>query len=289
MPMDSLLSDPVVLVSILLLGMLAGTLGGMLGVGGSIVMIPGLAILFSLGRTPEPNQHLFQASAMIVNVVVSVPAALRHRKADALVPEALLWMLPAALASVLLGVWISNLPVFSGVDGGRWLGKLMAAFMVYVIVMNILKLRTRKDSATSSRPRVTPFRATSVGLTMGTVAGLLGIGGGSVAVALQQALLKLPLRQCIANSSAVICISAAVGAIYKNATLAQHATEASPIDWRASLLIALLLTPTAWVGSRIGSGLTHSLPIRQVRIAFICLMVVAAWKMSGLPFGLPGG
>ena len=286
--MDSLLSDPVVLVSILLLGLLAGTLGGMLGIGGSIVMIPGLAILFSLGRTPDPNQHLFQASAMIVNVVVSVPAALRHRKADAMVPEALLWMLPAALVSVLLGVWVSNLPVFSGADGGRWLGKLMAVFMVYVILMNILKLRARKEQAVGAGPRITPAGATWVGVVMGAVAGLLGIGGGSVAVALQQAILRLPLRKCIANSSAVICVSATVGAIYKNATLAQHATEASPINFQASLLIAVLLAPTAWVGARIGSGLTHSLPIRQVRIAFICLMVVAAWKMAGLPLGLAG-
>jgi uncharacterized protein len=287
--MDSLLSDPVVLVSILLLGLLAGTLGGMLGVGGSIVMIPGLAILFSLGRTPEPNQHLFQASAMIVNVVVSVPAALRHRKADALVPEALVWMMPAALVSILLGVWVSNLPIFSGADGGRWLGRLMAGFMVYVIVTNILKLRTRKGLADTVEARVTPAGATGVGLAMGSVAGLLGIGGGSVAVALQQAVLKLPLRKCIANSSAVICVSATIGAIYKNATLAQHATEASPIDWRASLLIAFLLAPTAWVGARIGSGLTHSLPIRQVRIAFIGLMIVAAWKMAGLPINLTSG
>jgi uncharacterized protein len=287
--MDSLLSDPVVLVSILLLGLLAGTLGGMLGVGGSIVMIPGLAILFSLGRTPEPNQHLFQASAMIVNVVVSVPAALRHRKADALVPEALVWMMPAALVSILLGVWVSNLPIFSGADGGRWLGRLMAGFMVYVIVTNILKLRTRKGLADTVEARVTPAGATGVGLAMGSVAGLLGIGGGSVAVALQQAVLKLPLRKCIANSSAVICVSATIGAIYKNATLAQHATEASPIDWRASLLIAFLLAPTAWVGARIGSGLTHSLPIRQVRVAFIGLMIVAAWKMAGLPMSLTSG
>jgi len=287
--MDSLLSDPVVLVSILLLGLLAGTLGGMLGIGGSIVMIPGLAILFSLGRTPAPNQHLFQASAMIVNVVVSVPAALRHRKADALVPEALVWMLPGALVSILLGVWVSNLPVFSGAEGGRWLGKLLAVFMVYIIVMNILKLRARKEQMIGDGPCVTPVGATSVGLAMGTAAGLLGIGGGTIAVALQQSLLKLPLRKCIANSSAIICVSATIGAIYKNATLAQHATEASPVNWQASLLIAFLLAPTAWVGARIGSGLTHTLPIKQVRIAFICLMAVAAWKMAGLPFGVTGG
>lgn len=280
-----LLSDPVVLISLVLLGVIAGTLGGMLGVGGSIVMIPGLAVLFSLDRTPEPNQHLFQAAAMIVNVAVSVPATLRHRKADALVADALLWMLPAALVFVIAGVWVSNLPVFEGADGGRWLGRLLAVFLVYVIVMNVQKLRAKSPAESVDGRRVTPVRGLTVGSVMGTIAGLLGIGGGAIAVPLQQLLLKLPLRSCIGNSSAIICISAAVGAIYKNATLAQHVSGSSPVDWRMSLVIAAMLAPTAWAGARLGASLTHSLPLRQVRLAFIALMAVAAWKMAALPFG----
>ncbi len=280
-----LLSDPVALISLVLLGVIAGILGGMLGVGGSVVMIPGLAILFSFDRTPEPNQHLFQAAAMIVNVVVSVPATLRHRKAGALVADALVWMLPAALVFVVVGVWVSNLPIFEGADGGRWLGRLLAVFLVYVIVMNIQKLRDSTAPASVDGRRVTPVRGSAVGAVMGTIAGLLGVGGGAIAVPLQQLLLKLPLRSCIGNSSAIICISATIGAIYKNATLTQHVNGSSPVDWRMSLLIAAMLAPTAWAGARLGASLTHSLPLRQVRLAFIALMAVAAWKMAALPFG----
>lgn len=285
--MGTLLNDPVMYVLILLLGLLAGALGGMLGVGGSVVMIPGLAILFSFNKSAEPNQHLFQASAMIVNVVVSVPAMLRHRKAGALVSDALVWMLPAALVFILVGVWVSNLPVFEGAAGGRWLGRLLAVFLVYVIVLNSLKLRTRTPAEQVDAKHVTPARGLTVGAVMGTIAGLLGIGGGAIAVPLQQVLMKLPLRNCIGNSSAIICISAGVGAIYKNATLAQHTSiaGANPIDWHTSLLIAVLLAPTAWFGSRLGAGLTHRLPLRQVRVAFILLMAVAAWKMAAI---LPG-
>jgi uncharacterized protein len=283
--MTLLLTDPVALAALVLLGVVAGTLGGMLGVGGSVVIIPGLAVLFSFDRTPDPNQHLFQAAAMIVNVVVSVPAALRHRKADALVADALVWMLPAALVFVVLGVWVSNLPIFEGADGGRWLGRMLAVFLVYVIVVNVRKLRARSPAEGVDGRRVTPVRGLTVGSVMGTIAGLLGIGGGAIAVPLQQLLLKLPLRHCIGNSSAIICISAAIGAVYKNATLAQHVSGASPVDWRMSLLIAAMLAPTAWAGARLGASLTHSLPLRQVRLAFIALMAVAAWKMAALPFG----
>lgn len=287
--MGTLLHDPVMYVLILLLGLLAGALGGMLGVGGSVVMIPGLAILFSLNKSAEPNQHLFQASAMIVNVVVSVPAMLRHRKAGALVGDALVWMLPGALVFILIGVWVSNLPVFEGAAGGRWLGRLLAVFLVYVMVVNILKLRTKSPIEKVNTKLVTPARGLTVGAVMGTIAGLLGIGGGAIAVPLQQVLMKLPLRNCIGNSSAIICISAGVGAIYKNATLGPHMPVDGPAGWRISLLIALLLAPTAWFGSRLGAGLTHSLPLRQVRVAFILLMAVAAWKMAAIPPGLVFG
>lgn len=284
--MSQLLTDPLALTFLLLLGVIAGTLGGMLGVGGSIVMIPGLAVLFSLDRTPEPNQHLFQAAAMIVNVAVSIPATLRHRRAGALVPDALVWMLPMALVFVIVGVWVSNLPIFQGADGGRWLGRILAVFMVYVIVMNILKLHSKQPSESVDSQHITPARSGAVGAVMGTIAGLLGIGGGAVAVPLQQTLMRLPLRNCIGNSSAIICISAAIGAVYKNASLAQHAHGNETVSWPMSLLIAALLAPTAWLGARLGASLTHRLPLRQVRLAFIALMAAAAWKMAGLPFGL---
>jgi uncharacterized membrane protein YfcA len=128
---------------------------------------------------------------------------------------------------------------------------------------------------------------------MGTIAGLLGIGGGAVAVPLQQTLLGLPLKRCIANSSTIICLTAGFGAIYKNATLAGRVTPetaaqlealgAAPIDGAAGLALGLLLAPTAWAGGRLGASLTHALPLPAIRTAFIGLMVVAAWKMAALP------
>ncbi|MEM6854651.1 MAG: sulfite exporter TauE/SafE family protein [Planctomycetota bacterium] len=289
------------LLQVAVLGLVAGTLGGMLGVGGSTVMIPGL--VFILGRPTGTEQHLYQASAMIANVAVSVPAALRHRKAGAMTPAALRWMLPAALVCVVIGVALSNLPIFAGPDGGIWLGRLLAVFLVYVIYANVRKLITSKNSrdltgpgaaanapvktnetATDTPTQATPARGLVVGSLMGTTAGLLGIGGGAVATPLQQTLMKLPLRSCIANSSAIICVSAAVGAVYKNLSLSSQPVPAGvePFTWVQGLTLGLLLAPTAFVGGRLGATLTHRLPLRTIRVAFIVLMVVACWKMAAL-------
>ena len=54
------------------IGLAGGILGGMLGIGGSIIVIPLLSIVNG------PNQQLYQATAMIMNVAVGASATLNH-------------------------------------------------------------------------------------------------------------------------------------------------------------------------------------------------------------------
>ncbi len=265
-------------IAMLATGLVAGTLGGMLGVGGSVIMIPVMVVLFGQNKTTGHNQHLYQAAAMIVNIAVVVPAAIRHRKAGAIQPHVLKLVMPFALAFILVGVWLSNRPFFHDNDGAVRLGRVLAAGLVYIIAMNIKRLiKPRRD--TVSDGRTTLPRGGLVGTVMGLVAGLMGVGGGGVAVPLQQQVMRLPLRNCIANSTAIICLTAGFGALYKNATLAGHG-----LDWRLSLMLAGLLAPTAIVGGYLGGKLTHTLPLKAVRIAFILLMCAAAWKLAAIPW-----
>jgi len=260
-----------VLLEVLGIGMVAGVLGGLLGVGGSTIIIPGLTLVFGY------HQHLYQAAAMVANVAVSVPAARRHWLAGAAEVRALRWILPMAVVFVMVGVWLSNCAFFQGAEGGLWLGRILAAFLVYVVVVNVKRLVDGSRGASRGNATVTASRSVAVGGVMGTIAGLLGIGGGAVAVPLQQVLLRLPLRTCIANSSAVICVSSAVGAVYKNASLGQHG-----YGWRESIVLALLLSPSCWLGGHLGAALTHSLPVWLVRVCFVVLMLGAAVKMAAV-------
>jgi uncharacterized membrane protein YfcA len=110
---------------------------------------------------------------------------------------------------------------------------------------------------------------------MGLAAGLTGIGGGALAVPMQQVFLRMPLRKAIANSACTIVFSAIIGSIYKNVTLpfVHHIAV-----WE-SVLIALTLIPAAFIGSWIGARLTHRLPRQPVRIIFILLLVASVWVM----------
>ena len=83
---------------LILVGLVAGGSGGLLGIGGSVVMIPGMVFLFGseqqLGREP---QHLYQAAAMIVNFFVMLPAVWQHWRAKAPLRSVTRWMVPSTI------------------------------------------------------------------------------------------------------------------------------------------------------------------------------------------------
>jgi uncharacterized membrane protein YfcA len=119
-----------------------------------------------------------------------------------------------------------------------------------------------------------------VGLPTGFTGGLMGIGGGAVAVPGQQILLKMPLRNAIANSAATIASVSWLGAIAKNISVSVQHTA----TWQQSLLLAACLAPTAMIGSFVGARRTHTLRLGWLRVAFALLMFVSAGKMYGNEF-----
>jgi len=258
------------IIELVMIGLMAGTLGGMLGVGGSIIMIPALAIVLG------PEQHLYQAAAMIVNIFVAVPATLRHWRAGAVRLDVAGKMLPFALVAIILGVILSD-----QLDG-KTLQRVFGVFLIYVILFNVVRLLRPLPEPELDAQRIGWPTTGTVGSVMGGLAGLLGIGGGGIAVPLLQRICNLPLRQSIATSSAVMCLTAIIGAIAKNWTLSQHASMQEPermLQVAESVQIAVLLIPTAIIGGSFGAALTHLLPLWWVRLAFTLLMIGACIRM----------
>lgn len=245
------------------LGVFAGLLGGLAGVGGSMIMLPGLHAIY--GDEPSSVHHLYMASAMTVNVAVAFPAAIKHHRAKAVRTDLLPALIGATLAGIVVGVIVSNQV------NGNILKYLLAAFIFSYCIMNLRRLIRGHQEVIAGASPSAGHLAVSGGVT-GFVGGLLGLGGGVLLVPLLQVLCRLPLRQSIATSSAVICTTAVAGAGLKLATLHEHQQS-----WKQALLFAALMAPTAIVASLVGASLTHSLPIKTVRaVITVLLMIVAA-------------
>lgn len=251
---------------LILIGLLAGASGGLLGVGGSIVMIPALVLLYGPDR-----QHLYQASAMIVNFFVVIPAVIRHQGAAATFRPVTRCTIPAAIVGAVAGVWVSEWPVFRG-PGQGYLQIIFAAFLLYVVAYNLIRL-----SSGARLPRMTEAQSGRlskaaiiglVGIPTGLFGGLLGVGGGLIAVPAQQIALKIPLKNAIANSAATILWSSIVGAVIKNSQLAHHGFTI--VD---SARLALLLAAPAIAASYFAAKRVHVWPVAVIRTAFVVLLL----------------
>lgn len=259
------------------IGLVAGVLGGLLGVGGSVLMIPAMMLLL-----PNPNQHLYQGAAMIVNFFVILPAVVQHHRAGGILKPVIRVTIPVATLSVLLGVWLSHGPWFLG-GNEVYLSRTFGAFLIYAAGYNGYRLFSQRrlpemdDETARSLPKWKI--ALAVAFPMGAVGGLLGIGGGAMAVPSQQIFLRIPLRRAIANSAATILTLSVAGAVFKNIANAHVG-----IPFADSVRLAAWLIPTAIVGGYIGGRLTHLLPRELLRIAVIVLMLYGGLAMLRRPF-----
>jgi uncharacterized membrane protein YfcA len=260
-------------LSLILLGLFAGATGGLLGIGGSLIMIPGLVILRGAA-----GQHLYQAAAMIVNFFVALPATWQHTRAGATLRPITRYMVPSAVLGSVGGVMLSDLPLFRG-RGQGWLQISFAVFLLYVILYNIQRIGSSKRLPTMDEAAAAKLSKGKivmlVGLPMGLLGGVLGVGGGLLAVPLQQVVLRVPLTAAIANSAGTILWSSIVGAFVKNLHLPVHGHTVME-----SATLALHLIPSAMIGSYITSRKVHVWPVKVIRLALVVLLGYAAYRLA---------
>lgn len=257
---------------LIVIGLCMGVIGGLLGIGGAVFMIP--ALTFVRGE----DQHLYQAAAMICIFFVSSASMIAHHRAKIISKKALLRLVPTAMVGIVAGVALSNSSLFEGAND-YILARVFGGFLLYVAIYNSFRLYRSVTQKEHPEPSTAQQESNTslgwlVGLVTGLGSGLLGIGAGTIATPLQQLFLKRPLREAMSNSAATIVSISWLGAIYKNWTLTQHG-----LHFTDSLKIAICIIPGAIIGGIIGGHLMHALPKNIVRAVFIGVCIIAAVKL----------
>ncbi len=256
---------------VLAIGFVAGVVGGLAGVGGSLIMIPGLALTLGYQTEAHAEHHVYMAAAMAVNVVVAARAARRHARADAVRRDLARTLIPPMLISIVLGVILSNFLE------GAWLRLAFAAFLAAYSLAMIATAAGRRNESSERPERVTRSALVATGSTAGLVAGVLGLGGGVVIVPMLQAVSRVALRQSVATSTYVMQFTAVVGAALKIASL-----PALGLPITDALLYGGLMAPTALLGAPLGARLTHALPLAWVRLAVGLVLLASAARLAGV-------
>lgn len=252
-----------------LIGLVAGVVGGLAGIGGSLIMLPALGLIFGYDDPLRTEQHSYQAATMMVNLAVAIPATWSHRRAGVFRKDLLAWVVPSMAVAIVAGVACSNLL------NGRALQHVLAGLVAWDSTVNIYRLVRRVDETKLGPERAGRGLMLLAGGSAGFAGGIAGLGGGVLVVPILQLLGRVPLKHAIATSSAAMCVSSAIGAAMKLGTLGEHGRTV-----RESVFLALLMAPGAIVGAMIGSTLTHKLPVGVLRLLVSLILLTTAIKLA---------
>ncbi len=233
------------LALVALLAVLVGVTLGLLGGGGSILMVPLLVYVAGV-----PTGSAITTSLFVVGVT-SLAALLPHLRRGIVQWRTGLLFGAAAMAGAFAG----------GLVGGHLPGPvLLGGFAVMMIATAVAMLRGRRSGA-AAVPAHAPARTLLTGVVVGAVAGLVGAGGGFLVVPALALLGGLAMPAAIGTSLLVIALQSAAGF---TGHLGAAALGTAALDWPLTLTV----TGAAVLGALIGAHYAARVPAAALRQAF---------------------
>ena len=258
-------------------GMAAGLFGSLLGLGGGLLIVPLLTLVFNLPLLTAVGVSLV---CVIVTSGASAGVYLERRVANLRLGMVLeLFTAVGALAGGLAAfILLENV-----------LELLFAALLVYVAVTMIRGRdpepevgEAEADAMAADIAADNSFRASLSGpgyrvrhlgfgavgsVVAGVTSALLGIGGWLVKVPVMHVVMGVPLRVATATSNLMIGITASASAI---------------IYLLRGGIDPYVASPTAvgvFFGASLGSRIAHRIDVRILRGLFVAILLYTSWQM----------
>lgn len=253
----------------LALGAFAGFFAGMLGIGGGLLMVPLLTMIFSAqgGFPAGETLHLALGTSMAAIIFTAIASLKTHHQHGAV-----LWRVVAIITpGILLGTAAGTL-VAAQVPA-KPLAIFFTLFVCLIALQMGLNLKPR-----AARELPGGLGVTAVGFVIGAVSALVAIGGGSLTVPF--------LTWCNVRVQHAIGTSAAVGLPIAIGGTAGYVVNGWPhTDLPAGsvgfvyLPAMALLVAASMLTAPLGARTAHRLPVATLKRIFSALLVVLAGKM----------
>jgi uncharacterized protein len=260
--------DILVYGSYLLIGLLAGVIGGLMGLGGGIVIVPALYFLFVWQGFPaEVVMQLAVATSLATIIFTAISSTRAHHLRGAVLWSAVRGLTPGIIIGAVLGGFIVALVPSD---------TLRVAFGLFEIAV-------AAQIAFSARPppqRTLPGRGGqfAAGGLIGSLSTILGIGGGTLTVPF---LLwcNTGIHKAVATASACGLPIALVGTITLIISGWQQpdlpADTLGFVYWpAAAAIIVASIIAAPW-----GVRLAHALPVNILRRVFAVVLALIGLRM----------
>lgn len=256
------------IVSYGLLGLVAGVLAGLLGVGGGIIIVP--MLVFAFGRAGFPSESIMLlalATSLGSIMFTSVSSALAHWRRGAVDWLSVLRISPGIVLGTFAGTYVAVLLP------RRFLQIFFVIFLTYVAVQ---MLRGSRPRATRTLPGAWGMGA--AGGVIGLISSLVGIGGGTLSVPFLT-WHNVEMHRAIGTSAAIglpIAVAGCCGYLINGL----HATGLPPYCLGYLYLPALFpLVVCSMLTAPLGARIAHRLPVSRLRSAFALLLICVGIKM----------
>lgn len=240
-------------------GVVAGFLSGLFGVGGGILIVPALVLVLHFG------QRLAHGTSLAAVLPIAISSLTSYAIEDKVDWPVGLWLAAGAVGGAFIGTYfLHKLPHDT----------LAIAFSLLLVVTAARMLLDHSDAAGRSDLGVgTVVALLLVGLTTGILAGLLGVGGGIVMVPAMVVGFGIPAAIAKGTSLLVIVPTAVMGT-WRN-------RSRKNADIRIAVILGMAGVISAFVASKISVGMSESLS--NVLFALLLLFVAArmVWQLVG--------
>ena len=271
-------------IGIFLVSAAAGLIGSLAGVGGGILVVPALTVVFGVDIR-------LAVGASIVSVIATSSGAaaayVRDRMTDMRVGMFLELatttgavagaLLAAVVASSLLYLLLGLVVLLSAAMQVARLGEEMLPDAAPSRLAIALKLSSSYPDRKLGREVSYTARRIPLGFVLmwlaGLVSGLLGIGSGVLKVIAMDGAMRLPIKVSSATSNFMIGVTAAASAgVYLGR---------GQVDPRIAAPVALGVL----LGAIVGARLMHHVSNRSVRLVFLPVLVAVGLEMVGRSMG----
>ena len=254
--------------SYLMLGAFAGTVAGLLGVGGGLIIVPVLIILFSQFHFPaEFVVHIAVGTSLASIVMTSLSSTWAHHQ-----HAAVLWPVAWRLApGIVVGAFIG-----AAIADVMKAGSLRTFFGLFELLVAIQMMLNVKPAAHRQLPG--NLGISTAGSAIGIISAIVGIGGGTLTVPFL-VWCNTGMRKAVATSAACgLPIAIAGSSAYILTGLNEVNLPDATIGYIYLPAFAGIVV-TSMLFAPIGAKLAHRLPVVTLKKIFAVLLLVLGLRM----------
>ena len=263
------------IVLLILTGVLAGFLAGLLGIGGGVVLVPALYYTQKYAEAAQADislMHISVGTSLAIIIPTAISSALAHWKKGGVDLDMLSRLSLGVLVGAAFGV------VMAGFLSGENLKLIFAIAISLLAIYMIMSPDTHQ--VFTKRPKALASGLAGGG-GIGVISVLIGIGGATLSVPLMR-LYGLKMSRAIGTASAlglIISFPGTIGFTTLGALQTDIQTTSPFVLGYINWLAWLIIVPASAAMAPVGAGVTHKLPTRRLKHIFSGLMILVSLKM----------